>query len=270
MVKVKLMGILNVTPNSFSDGGNFFEFSDAIDHAMKMEAEGADMIDVGGESTRPGAEPVPEELELERVIQVIRALKECLKVPLSIDTMKPAVAIAAIEGGASFINDVTGFRNPAMIEIAASHKVDVCCMHMLGEPRTMQNNPHYEEGIITHLLRWIDERTNKLLEGGIDEKHIIFDPGIGFGKTIADNLEILHNLPRLRSMGFPLLIGASRKSFLTRILNKPPLELGPATIAVHTAAILGGADYIRAHDVADHCDMVKVISSLMEANVMDR
>lgn len=270
MDKIKLMGVLNITPDSFSDGGKFLGFSNAVDHALRMEKEGADLIDIGGESTRPGSEPVSEEEELRRVIEVIRTLKGQLRIPISIDTMKPAVAQAALEAGASFLNDVTGFRNPAMIEIAATYKVDICCAHMLGEPKTMQNNPYYEGGIVNHLLRWADERITILLKSGVERQHIILDPGIGLGKTVADNLEILHNLRRLRNMGFPLLIGASRKSFLTKILNKPPLELGAATIAVHTTAILGGADYIRAHDVAEHSDAIKVLSSIMEANIITK
>lgn len=269
MATVKLMGILNVTSDSFFDGGKYLGFSQAVDHGLRMEREGADLIDVGGESTRPGAEPVPEQEELERVIEVVRELKRSVQIPISIDTMKPAVAFAAIEAGASFLNDVTGFRNPAMIEVAATYGVDVCCMHMLGEPRTMQNQPFYEEGVVVHLMRWIEQQVKKMVAGGIDEKRIIIDPGIGFGKTVAHNLEILHNLPRLRSMGFPLLIGASRKSFLTRILNKPASELCAATLAMHTAAILGGAEYIRAHDVLEHSDAIKALGALMEANVIE-
>lgn len=259
MFNVKLMGILNVTPNSFSDGGKFLGLSAAVAHALQMEKDGAHLIDVGGESTRPGVEPVSENEELDRVVAVISALKEQLSVPMSIDTMKPKVAEAAIAAGATFINDVSGFRDPAMIEVAARHRVDICCMHMLGEPRTMQNNPYYENGVMDHLLRWAEERVRTLVAGGIAEEHIILDPGIGFGKTVADNLEILHNLPRLRSVGFPLLIGASRKSFLTRILHKPPLELGAATLAAHIAAMMGGAEYIRVHDVAEHSDVIKVL-----------
>lgn len=265
MARAKLMGILNVTPDSFFDGGQFLEVSDAVSQALRMEKEGADLIDVGGESTRPGAQPVSEQIELERVVQVIRALKEQLSIPISIDTMKPAVALAAVEAGASFINDVGGFRDPAMIEVAAACDVDICCMHMLGEPRTMQTNPYYEGGVINHLLRWADERIAVLTAGGIDEKRIVLDPGIGFGKTVADNLEILHNLHKLRSLGFPLLVGASRKSFLGRILDKSTRDLKAATVAVHSAAVLAGADYIRAHDVAEHSDAIRVLSAVMEA-----
>ncbi len=262
--KTKIMGILNVTPDSFTDGGEYFNPEHAIDHALLMQDQGADIIDVGGESTRPDAVAVSVEEELARVLPVIKELKTKLKIPLSIDTMKPQVAKACIEAGVTLLNDITGFRDPEMIDVAAEFDVSICCMHMQGTPRDMQKNPHYDQGVIDHLMVWMDESVERLLQGGVDEKKIILDPGIGFGKTVDDNLQIIHNLPKLRSKGYPLLVGASRKSFMTRILDKPPLELGAATIAAHTLAVIGGADYIRVHDVMGHNDALTIISRVRE------
>lgn len=260
---VKLMGILNVTPDSFSDGGKYIEMERALSHAIQMEKEGADLIDIGGESTRPFSEPVDVACELERVIAVITELKTKVKIPLSIDTMKPRVALKAVEAGATLINDVSGFRDPEMVEVAANSDVAICCMHMHGTPKTMQQEPYYEKGIIHHLLSWMEERVNTLLKAGIKEEKIIFDPGLGFGKTVAHNLEIVHNLPKLRNMGFPLLIGSSRKSFLGRVTGKTPEDLLSATLAINAAAILAGVDYIRVHDVSAHRDAIKVLTQLV-------
>ncbi|MEM1282285.1 MAG: dihydropteroate synthase [Chlamydiota bacterium] len=261
-MKAKLMGVLNVTPDSFSDGGQFQTVEDAVSRGLKMVEEGVDILDVGGESTRPGSSAVSLQQELDRVTPVIKALKLRSSIQISIDTMKPDVAAAAIEAGATLINDVAGFRNEKMVETAVQYDVDICCVHMLGIPKSMQNQPEYKEGVIEHLLRWMEERVEYLTKAGVKDQRIILDPGIGFGKTVAHNLEILHNLNKLKSIGFPLLVGASRKSFITKILGKPPLELGAATIAAHTAALLGGADYIRAHDVAEHRDVLDIVSCL--------
>lgn len=260
--KIKLMGILNATPDSFYDGGRFCCFEEALKRGKQLAAEGADIIDIGGESTRPYSDPVSEEEELCRVIPVIEELVRSVSIPLSIDTCKYSVAAAAVAAGAAMINDVSGFRDPRMIEVAASLNVPVCCMHMLGSPKTMQVNPRYDEGIVNHLLRWGEAQAAAMIAGGIKEKHIILDPGIGFGKTVAHNLEILQNLPKLRQLGFPLLIGASRKSFLTRILGKPPEELGAATLVAHLIAMQGEADYIRVHDVVPHADAIKIIQAM--------
>lgn len=268
-MKAKLMGVLNVTPDSFSDGGKFLAVDDAIARGLKMVEEGVDIIDIGGESTRPGSDSVPVQEELERVVPVIEALRSQTNVPISIDTMKPDVAAAAVEAGACLINDVSGFRDEKMIEVAAQYDVDICCMHMKGMPKTMQDEPVYEEGIITHLQRWMEERITLLTKSGIKSHRLILDPGIGFGKTVAHNLEIIHNLNKLKSIGYPLLVGASRKSFMTKILGKSSSELGPATLAVHTVALMGGADYIRAHDVAEHRDVLDMVCCLQaQANVL--
>lgn len=261
-MRPQLMGVLNVTPDSFSDGGKYFSVEAAIEHGMKLVDEGADILDIGGESARPGSLSVSVQEEIERVIPVIEALVKLTNTTISIDTMKPDVAAAAVEAGASLINDVSGFRDEKMIETAAYYDVNICCMHMLGMPKTMQDNPEYEEGIIPHLKNWMEERGRQLIKLGIKKERIILDPGIGFGKTVAHNLEILHNLNELKSIGYPLLVGASKKSFMTKILGKPPSQLGAATLAVHTAALLGGADYIRAHDVAEHRDVLDMIACL--------
>lgn len=262
MAATQLMGILNVTPDSCYDQGRWFDHQTAIQHGVQMSREGADWIDVGGESTRPGAPPVSEEEELRRIIPVIKALKNEITTPLSVDTMKGAVAEAALEAGASLINDVSGFRDPAMRQAAAVSNVPICVMHMLENPSTMQNNPHYPEGIIPFLLNWFKARIDLLLAAGVKEKNIILDPGIGFGKTVADNVEIVHNLHKIKELGFPVLIGLSRKSFLGKIVNKNYPELLPVTLAVNTLAILAKADILRVHDVAEHRDVIDLMAHL--------
>ncbi len=258
------MGILNVTPDSFFDGGKFNATDIAIARGIKMFQEGADIIDIGGESTRPGAEEVSKAEELERVIPVIRTLKAQIPIPLSIDTMKPEVAEAAFNEGASIINDVSGFRNPKMISFAAEANIPICVMHMLGMPKTMQINPHYESGVITHLLSWFMEKISVLKKAGIKENNIILDPGIGFGKTVDDNLKILHNLQKFKALGFQVLVGLSRKSFMSKIINKPAAETLATTLAMDTIALLAKIDFIRVHDVKEHRDIADVIKKYNE------
>lgn len=257
------MGILNVTPDSFYPGSRQTSFENALSHALSMCDQGADIIDVGGESTRPGAEPVSVDEELQRVIPVIRALREKTAIDISIDTMKPDVALKAIEAGATFINDVTGFTNPEMQEIAASTGLPICVMHMQGTPKTMQLNPHYPDGVIAELEEWFESQINILIRAGIKESQIIIDPGIGFGKTVADNLEIIQNLPKIKAIGFPVLVALSRKSFMSKLLNKPPSELQSATLVMNTAAILAGADIIRVYDVREHKEAAILLNELM-------
>lgn len=264
-VKTKIMGIVNCTPDSFFELSRTQNHADSIQKGKRFFEEGADIIDVGGESTRPGALAVDEDEEMARVIPVIEALS-CLPVTLSIDTLKGSVAKAAVKAGATLINDVSGFRNEEMVSAAVESNVDICVMHMKGNPQTMQINPYYEEGILDHLLHWFDERIHFLTKQGIETKKIILDPGIGFGKTVADNLKIIHNLPRLKGLGFPVLLGISRKSFLTKLLQKPPGELLPSTLAINTVAILSGIDIIRVHDVKEHKDVLTVLSSLQGEN----
>lgn len=260
MQKTLLMGILNATPDSFHPDSRSETLDSAIIRGIEMYRQGADILDIGGESTRPGATQVDEEEELRRVIPIIAALRPLLPIPLSIDTMKPRVAQAALEAGATLINDVSGFRDSLMRDLAAKAGVDICVMHMQGTPLTMQQNPSYPEGIIHHLLKWFEDRIQLLLQTGVKEKQIIIDPGIGFGKTIEDNIIILNHLPELKRLGFRVLLGTSRKSFLRKILNKPTAELMPATLAINASAVLSGVDIIRVHDVQEHRDMIDILS----------
>ncbi len=265
MQKPKLMGILNVTPDSFYDKGQYQDSDDAIRRGITMYQQGADIIDIGGESTRPGAAHTEENEELKRVIPVIKGLKEKVPVPLSIDTMKPRVAEEAIKAGANWINDVTGFAHPDMRALAASSGAKICIMHMLGSPRMMQRNPHYAEGIILSLLKYFEEQIEKLLQSGVKEEQITLDPGIGFGKTVDDNIKILHNIQAVKSLGFPVLLGISRKSFMGTILNKPAKSLLTATLAVNTLALAEYVDVIRVHDIAEHRDVIDIIHYLEKA-----
>lgn len=263
MPHTKLMGILNTTPDSCYDQGRWFEPSIAIQRGIQIYREGADLLDIGGESTRPGATPVSESEEMRRVIPVIKALKKEIPISISIDTMKAKVAEAAIEAGATFINDVSGFRDTEMLRLAASTQLPVCVMHMYEDPLTMQNNPYYSKGIMPFLVDWFKERIDLLLKHGIAESNIILDPGIGFGKTVADNVEILKNLNILKNLGFPLLIGLSRKSFLGKIVNKTYPDLLPVTLAAHTLAIKARVDYIRVHDISENRDIIDLLDIML-------
>lgn len=261
-MKTQLMGILNVTPDSFYDRGRWFDPAIAIKRGIQIFQEGADILDIGGESTRPGAVAVSEEEEIRRVIPVIEALKKEVQIPISIDTMKPKVAEAALLAGASFINDISGFSHPQMRQLAAATSVPICVMHMHETPATMQINPFYPEGVVNYLLNWFRQRIDILLEAGIHENQIILDPGIGFGKTGADNVEILHNIHKIKTLGFPVLIGLSRKSFLGKIINKTYQELLPVTLAANTIAIRAQADIIRVHDITEHRDIINLMNGL--------
>jgi dihydropteroate synthase len=259
-MKTQLMGILNVTPDSSYDQGRWFEPTAAIQHGIQIFRDGADWIDIGGESTRPGAAPVPEAEELRRVIPIIKSLKKEITIPISIDTMKAKVAEAAVEAGASLINDVSGFRDPAMRQVAAYAQLPICVMHMHENPTTMQANPHYPQGILPFLLDWFKNRIDLLLADGIEEKNIIIDPGIGFGKTVADNVEIVQNLHKFKALGFRVLIGLSRKSFLGKIINKGYSELLPVSLAVNTLALLANVDMLRVHDISEHRDVIDLMA----------
>jgi dihydropteroate synthase len=247
------MGVLNVTPDSFSDGGRFLDREAAIAHGAQLAAEGADIIDVGGESTRPGAEPVSAPEELERVVEVVGGLSR--RVPgaqLSIDTSKAAVARAALQAGATLVNDVTAMRaDPEMAPLVADAGVDCCLMHMLGEPRTMQREPRYED-VVSDVKAFLAERVEHAVAAGIPERRILLDPGIGFGKTAAHNLELLRRLDELTALGRPLVIGTSRKSFLGRLAPSAPdpEDRLPGTIATNVLALERGASVFRVHDVA--------------------
>lgn len=248
-----LMGIVNVTPDSFSDGGKFLDIRQAIEQALRLVAEGADMIDIGGESTRPDAVPVPEEDELRRVLPVIRELIQVsrISVPISIDTMKPAVARAAIEAGASVVNDVAGNRDDrAMWQIVRENEAAYVLMHMQGTPQTMQRDPRYEN-VTRDVSKFYDERLIRLQECGVSSEQVILDPGIGFGKTCEHNLELLAGLSHFRRYQRPMMIGASRKGFIGQVTGvRDSMERLPGSLACACAAVQAGVEIIRTHDVA--------------------
>jgi dihydropteroate synthase len=254
MFKTQLMGILNVTPDSCFDQGRYFDPGAAIRRGIQIFEEGADWVDIGGESTRPGAIPVSEEEELRRVIPVIKALKQAIPIPLSIDTMKPKVAEAAIKAGVSLLNDVSGFQDPAMRRLAVDFQQKLCVMHMQGVPQTMQINPTYPGGVIPTLIQWFQQQIDRLLEEGVQAHSIILDPGIGFGKTVDHNVEILHCLHQIKALGFPVLIGLSRKSFLGKMIHKTYPGLLSVSLAANTVAMRAQVDILRVHDVAEHHD----------------
>jgi dihydropteroate synthase len=260
-VHYELMGVVNVTPDSFSDGGAFEDAEAAIAHGRRLAAEGAGILDVGGESTRPGADPVPAEEELRRVLPVVAGLAETARV--SIDTMKLAVAEAALDAGASYVNDVTAFRHdPELAGLVADRGVDCCLMHMLGEPRTMQRDPRYGD-VVSDVKAFLEQRLRFAVDQGVPEERIQLDPGIGFGKTLEHNLELLRRLDELTALGRPLVIGTSRKSFLGRITGRDVAERVPATIATCVLALERGACVFRIHDVAEVADALKVTAATL-------
>lgn len=263
MQKAQLMGILNVTPDSFYDGGRYETTHQAITHGLSLIQAGADVLDIGGESSRPNARPVSASDEINRVIPVIKALNQ--KIPISIDTQKWEVAEAALNEGVAWINDISGFQHPRMRSLAAQSQVNICVMHMQGDPSTMQINPDYPDGIIPSLTQWFRNKIDQLVSEGIDPRRIYIDPGIGFGKTVAHNLEILHNLPIIKALGCPLLIGLSRKSFMMKILNKKAEELLSSTIAMNTMALHNGVDVIRVHDVEEHRAVIDMMTVYRES-----
>ncbi len=255
-----VMGIVNVTPDSFSDGGLYLDPSAAADHALELERAGAAILDIGGESTRPGASPVPEREELRRVMPVIEALTGS-RAQISIDTSKATVAAAAISAGATLVNDVTAFRgDPMMADVVAAGGADCCLMHMLGEPRTMQRDPRYGD-VVADVKAFLEQRLAFAVSRGIAEQKIILDPGIGFGKTIAHNLELLRRLDEIVALGRPVAIGTSRKSFLGKITAKPVEDRIAATIATNVFAYLHGARVFRVHDAAPIHDALAVTAA---------
>ena len=245
-----IMGILNITPDSFSDGGLYYTKNKAVDHALKMYDEGADIIDIGGESTRPGAEAVSLEEEMKRVVPVIEELAKRLTIPLSIDTYKSRIAHAALSAGASLVNDISGLKfDPEMSAVVASHKVPIAIMHIKGTPKNMQKNPSYT-ALIPEILDYLRRGLECARSAGIDEDNIIIDPGIGFGKTVEHNLEIIRRLNEFSGFEKPILIGPSRKSFIGKILNDLPVtERLEGTAAAAAIGIFNGANIIRVHDI---------------------
>jgi len=242
-----IMGVLNVTPDSFSDGGLFLRLDAALEHAKQMARDGADIIDIGGQSTRPGAKPLTVEEELGRIRPVVERLVREVDVPISIDTFQPEVADECLQLGATIINDVCGLRDPRMIAVAARHNAPVVLMHMLGTPLTMQQEVNYQD-VVEDLKTFFRQRTRQAAKGGVGE--IMIDPGIGFGKTAAHNLQILDRLGEFKDLRYPILAGVSRKSFIGKITGLPVEERLEATIAATVAAAMNGASAVRVHDVA--------------------
>ena len=259
-----VMGILNVTPDSFSDGGQFDRRDAAMRHAEAMAAEGASLIDIGGESTRPGSEGVTEQEELDRVIPVIDAVRSVTDTPISIDTSKPAVMREAVAAGAVMINDVLALREPGALEAAAAMGVPVCLMHMQGRPRSMQAAPSYDD-VVAEVAAFLDERVQACVDAGVDESLVVVDPGFGFGKTRDHNVSLLANLRQCRVRGRPLLAGISRKSTLGELTGRGVDERMPASVAAAVIAVLNGADIIRAHDVGPTVDALKVAQAVIGA-----
>ena len=251
-----LMGVLNVTPDSFSDGGKFLDPQQAVDHALEMERQGADLLDLGGESTRPGSTGTSADAELARIVPVLEGLRGRVKIPISVDTRKAEVAEAAIVVGAEIINDVSGLKNdPRIAEVAARHGVPLILMHMRGEPRTMQRAPFARE-VMKDVKSGLRASIAIARKAGVRKSQIVIDPGIGFGKSFEQNYELLRRLPEIAKLGYPLLVGTSRKGFLGATLVKdgrpaPPGERMWATAATVTASILSGAHIVRVHDVAE-------------------
>jgi len=260
--RTALMGIVNVTPDSFSDGGRYFEPAQAISHGVKLVEEGADIIDVGGESTRPGARPVSGREEMERVIPVIRGLRRELSAPISVDTYKADVARAALDEGADMVNDISALRfDPAMAPLVAAEKVPVVLMHMRGTPRTMQRRPHYRD-VVEEVKEFLRDQIRFAVQAGVDLERIIIDPGIGFGKELEHNLALLRALPALADLGRPVLVGPSRKTFIGKILDVGPEERLEGSLAAAVAAVLGGASVIRTHDVKEARRAIRVADAM--------
>jgi dihydropteroate synthase len=258
-----VMGIVNVTPDSFSDGGQFLDARAAVAHALELVEEGAEILDVGGESTRPGALPVPEEAELQRVIPVLEQLAERVRVPLSVDTIKPGVARAALAAGASIVNDVAATRaDDTMWRVVAEAQAGYVCVHMQGTPQTMQAHPVYTD-VVREVGEFFEERLVKLNVCGVAREQVILDPGIGFGKTLDHNLQLLAAVSRFTRFGCPLLLGVSRKSFIGKLLGAEVTERLPGALACACQAVAAGVQIIRAHDVAETVRAIRMTEAIL-------
>jgi len=270
-----VMGVLNITPDSFSDGGRFFDAQKAIEHALAMQRDGADLIDVGAESTRPGSRGITAEEELRRLLPVLGAFRKVLKIPVSVDTQKAEVAEAALDAGAEIINDVSGWKSDARIaEVAAKYGVPLVLMHMRGEPGTMQRGP-FARDVMRDVMQGLRDSVQKARKAGVAKAQIILDPGIGFGKSYAQNYELLQKLPQLAALGYPLLVGTSRKGFLGATLTRdgkpaPPDEREWGTAATVTASILGGAHLVRVHDVEEMAQVARVADCVVNPRLLKR
>jgi len=260
--RTRVMGILNVTPDSFSDGGRYLNPDQALRRGIEMVEHGADLLDLGGESTRPGSDPVSAEEEWRRVGPVMRDLAAKVDVPLSVDTMKPEVAAKAIEAGASIVNDVSGLREPAMVHVVARSRVGAVVMHMLGNPKTMQNHPEYAD-VVGEVRSFLTERIRVLEVAGVATDAVAVDPGVGFGKTQEHNLALLQHLDRIVALGHPVVVGVSRKSFIERLGGGEPGERLPGSIAAATLAVARGAHVVRVHDVRETVRAMRVADAVL-------
>jgi dihydropteroate synthase len=260
--RTAIMGVLNVTPDSFYDGGRRQDANQAIADGVAMAGAGADIIDIGGESSRPGSQAVSETEELARVLPVIEGLRKQIALPISIDTYKSSVARAALDGGADIVNDISALRfDPAMVGLIAQEQVPVILMHMQGTPRTMQVEPHYDD-VVREVRDFLAAQLYDALDAGIAAESVLLDPGIGFGKTLDHNLQLLRGLAIFAALGQPLLVGVSRKAFIGKILNLEPDQRLEGSLAANVAAVLGGANIVRVHDVAETCKAIKVADAL--------
>jgi len=262
--RVYVMGILNVTPDSFSDGGSHPGVDAALEGGRRLRVAGADIIDIGGESTRPGSDAVSVEEELARVVPAVRALVPALDIPLSVDTRRPEVAAASVAAGASIVNDVSGFRDPSMVEVAATTDAGLVVMHMLGEPKTMQQEPRYDD-VVAEVCAYLADQAHMLEGAGVARDRIALDPGLGFGKTTEHNLELLRRLDELVALGYPVLIGASRKRFIGEITGVDvPAERLQGSVAVAGWSALLGADVVRVHDVGPTREALATLTAIAD------
>lgn len=261
-----IMGVVNVTPDSFSDGGRFLDRQAAVEQGLRLAAEGARILDIGGETTRPGSEPTPVAVELDRVLPVIRELKARCDAVLSIDTNKAEVAAAACTAGAEIINDITALQgDPEMAALAARSRAGLVLMHMLGTPRTMQQDPHYDD-VVSEVRDFLAAQARAALAAGVEREAIVLDPGIGFGKTLTHNLELIRNLPALARLGYPVLLGASRKAFIGHLTGRAtPADRVWGSLGVHLLGAALGAQIVRVHDVAPLRDALLVGDAVMAA-----
>ena len=257
-----VMGILNVTPDSFSDGGQFNRLDHALKHALQMQKQGAEVIDIGGESTRPGAKPVSLAEELQRVIPVIATIREYSDVAISIDTSKPEVMQAAIKAGASMVNDVNALHAEGALEVCANQPVAVCLMHKQGNPQTMQDNPQYAD-IVDEIRQYLVARVSCCIKSGIRSENIFIDPGFGFGKTLENNLSLLKEMQQFCTLGYPVLVGLSRKSMFGALLGRDVEQRLVASTSAAVIAYRQGARFFRVHDVAETCDALKLCEAVL-------
>ena len=271
--KTRVMGILNITPDSFSDGGKYLDYNTALSHAEKLAEQGADIIDIGGESTRPSSKPIAEEEEMRRVIPVIEYLAKHISIPISIDTTKSGVALRALDAGASIINDISALRNdPELTAIASEFNVPIILMHMKGTPKTMQESPVYSD-LINEIKTFLKQAIQSAMEKGIDRSKIIIDPGIGFGKTFEHNFQLIKSIEDFQTLEVPILVGPSRKAFIrNKLRGDSKKELHPESSAVETgtqaavaALALKGAHIVRCHNVANTCATLKIVDAIRNA-----